>query len=158
MSFPVPCVFQTIQMLPRTILGARLPLNKLLRQEERTGPPLDAATLHVRVTSREIETSMPNFSEHLPLNTADTSTNHSWEMEDIRAAIKEADAGDFATTEELNAIAEKWRPVPNTDHSGLTPNLWRGSLLALDCIAVPFFLGKEWAASQPGGSKLPRHK
>jgi hypothetical protein len=114
--------------------------------------------LYVRVTSREIETSMPNFSEHLPLNTADTSTNHSWEMEDIRAAIKEADAGDFATTEELNAIAEKWRPVPNTDHSGLTPNLWRGSLLPPGCEAALSLPKKKGTAMQSSASKLPRHK
>jgi cobaltochelatase CobN len=31
--------------------------------------------------------------------------------------------------------------------------LWRGSLLPLDCVAVPFF----GAASRPNGSKLPRH-
>ncbi|MBD0705030.1 hypothetical protein CF597_18690 [Pseudomonas sp. PSB1] len=31
--------------------------------------------------------------------------------------------------------------------------LWRGSLLPLDCAAVPFF----GAASRPSGSKLPRH-
>ncbi|RON57127.1 hypothetical protein [Pseudomonas frederiksbergensis] len=101
---------------------------------------------------------MPNLSEHLPLNTTYISTNHAWEVEEIRAAIKEADAGDFATTEELNAIAEKWRPVPNTDHSGLTPNLWRGSLLALGCEAALSLPKKKGTAVQSSGSKLPRHK
>jgi hypothetical protein len=44
-------------------------------------------------------------------------------------------------------------------------NLWRGSLLPLDGEAVPTSANSHWdqvyqmaAASQPSGSKLPRHK
>jgi predicted transcriptional regulator len=31
-----------------------------------------------------------------------------WQIEEIQKALKEADAGDFATPEEVNAIADKW--------------------------------------------------
>ncbi|QXI13361.1 CopG family ribbon-helix-helix protein [Pseudomonas zeae] len=31
-----------------------------------------------------------------------------WQIEEIQKALKEADAGDFATDEEVRAIAEKW--------------------------------------------------
>ncbi|WP_077045885.1 CopG family ribbon-helix-helix protein [Pseudomonas sp. KK4] len=31
-----------------------------------------------------------------------------WQIEEIQKALKEADAGDFATQEEVNAIADKW--------------------------------------------------
>jgi hypothetical protein len=38
-------------------------------------------------------------------------------------------------------------------------NLWRGSLLPLECeaLASNFMSTGFWAASQPSGSKLPRH-
>ena len=32
-----------------------------------------------------------------------------WQMEEIRQALKEADEGDFASTEDVNRFAEKWR-------------------------------------------------
>ncbi|MGE8482195.1 MAG: CopG family ribbon-helix-helix protein [Pseudomonas sp.] len=31
-----------------------------------------------------------------------------WQIEEIQKALKEADAGDFATPEEVKAIADKW--------------------------------------------------
>jgi predicted transcriptional regulator len=31
-----------------------------------------------------------------------------WQIEEIQKALKEADAGDFASAEEVSAIAEKW--------------------------------------------------
>ena len=31
-----------------------------------------------------------------------------WQIEEIQKALKEADAGDFATPEEVSAIADKW--------------------------------------------------
>ncbi|VVP79589.1 CopG family ribbon-helix-helix protein [Pseudomonas fluorescens] len=31
-----------------------------------------------------------------------------WQIEEIQKALKEADAGDFASDEEVRAIAEKW--------------------------------------------------
>lgn len=31
-----------------------------------------------------------------------------WQIDEIQKALKEADAGDFASAEEINAIAEKW--------------------------------------------------
>ncbi|MGH8388438.1 MAG: CopG family ribbon-helix-helix protein [Pseudomonas sp.] len=31
-----------------------------------------------------------------------------WQIEEIQKALKEADDGDFATQEEVNAIADKW--------------------------------------------------
>jgi len=31
-----------------------------------------------------------------------------WQIEEIQKALKEADAGDFASTEEVRAIADKW--------------------------------------------------
>jgi len=31
-----------------------------------------------------------------------------WQIEEIKKALKEADAGDFASDEEVRAIAEKW--------------------------------------------------
>ena len=31
-----------------------------------------------------------------------------WQVAEIRAAIKEADAGDFATDEETSAVFDKW--------------------------------------------------
>ncbi|RQO51479.1 hypothetical protein DBR46_20385 [Pseudomonas sp. KBW05] len=40
----------------------------------------------------------------------------------------------------------------------LKPHLWRGSLLPLDCAAVPAFQAKSGAATRPSGSKLPRHR
>lgn len=32
-----------------------------------------------------------------------------WQREEIRQALKEADEGDFASTEDLNRFAERWR-------------------------------------------------
>ena len=32
-----------------------------------------------------------------------------WHIQDINDAIKEADAGDFATEEEVNAVFDKWK-------------------------------------------------
>jgi len=32
-----------------------------------------------------------------------------WQIEEIKIAIKEANAGDFATDEELRAVTRKWR-------------------------------------------------
>ncbi|QAX83836.1 hypothetical protein C2E19_08195 [Pseudomonas sp. DTU12.3] len=31
-----------------------------------------------------------------------------WRVEDIQQALKEADAGDFTSTDEVQAIADKW--------------------------------------------------
>jgi len=33
---------------------------------------------------------------------------NAWQIQEIRAAIREADAGDFATDAEVKALAEKW--------------------------------------------------
>ena len=35
--------------------------------------------------------------------------NNEWQVGEIRAALVEADAGDFATDEELAALAGKWK-------------------------------------------------
>ena len=32
-----------------------------------------------------------------------------WQIGEIQAALKEAEAGDFATDKEVNALAKKWR-------------------------------------------------
>jgi RHH-type transcriptional regulator, rel operon repressor / antitoxin RelB len=32
-----------------------------------------------------------------------------WQIQEIKAALKEADAGDFATEEEVQAVMRKWR-------------------------------------------------
>lgn len=32
-----------------------------------------------------------------------------WQIKEIKAALKEADAGDFASEEELQAVMRKWR-------------------------------------------------
>jgi len=32
-----------------------------------------------------------------------------WQIEEIQKALKEADAGDFATSAEVDAVADKWR-------------------------------------------------
>jgi len=34
--------------------------------------------------------------------------NNEWQVSEIRAAVKEADAGDFASEEDLAALAGKW--------------------------------------------------
>ena len=38
----------------------------------------------------------------------DSDINH-WQIDEINTAVQEADAGDFATEQELQAIIEKWR-------------------------------------------------
>jgi predicted transcriptional regulator len=35
--------------------------------------------------------------------------NNEWQIAEINAAIKEADAGDFATDKEVAALAKKWK-------------------------------------------------
>ena len=35
--------------------------------------------------------------------------SNEWQINEIHAAIKEADAGDFATEAEVQAIVEKWK-------------------------------------------------
>ena len=35
--------------------------------------------------------------------------NNEWQIGEIQAALKEADAGDFAGDEEVNALARKWK-------------------------------------------------
>jgi predicted transcriptional regulator len=40
-----------------------------------------------------------------------------WQIQDIKAAIAEADAGDFATDAEVKAVMEKW----NDDASSVPP-------------------------------------
>ncbi len=35
--------------------------------------------------------------------------NNEWQITEIKAAIKEADAGDFATSAEVAAVAKKWK-------------------------------------------------
>jgi predicted transcriptional regulator len=35
--------------------------------------------------------------------------NNEWQVAEIRAAVAEADAGDFASDEEVAALAAKWR-------------------------------------------------
>jgi predicted transcriptional regulator len=40
-----------------------------------------------------------------------------WQIEDIKAAIAEADAGDFATDAEVKAVMDKW----NDDASSVPP-------------------------------------
>ncbi|MBK5435356.1 ribbon-helix-helix protein, CopG family [Pseudomonas sp. TH32] len=36
-------------------------------------------------------------------------TREAWQIEEIQKALKEADAGDFATAAEVDAVANKWR-------------------------------------------------
>lgn len=33
-----------------------------------------------------------------------------WQVRETRAALQEADAGDFASEQDLHALAEKWKP------------------------------------------------
>ena len=35
--------------------------------------------------------------------------SNEWQINEIHAAIKEADAGDFASQDEVNAVVNKWR-------------------------------------------------
>lgn len=35
--------------------------------------------------------------------------NNEWQIGDIHAALKEANAGDFATDKDVNALAKKWK-------------------------------------------------
>ena len=35
--------------------------------------------------------------------------SNEWQINEIHQAIKEADAGDFASQEEVNAVVNKWR-------------------------------------------------
>ncbi|MCK1787537.1 MULTISPECIES: CopG family ribbon-helix-helix protein [Pseudomonas] len=36
-------------------------------------------------------------------------TREAWQIEEIQKALQEADAGDFASTADVKAIADKWR-------------------------------------------------
>lgn len=36
--------------------------------------------------------------------------NNEWQIGEIKAALQEADAGDFASDLELAAVAKKWKP------------------------------------------------
>lgn len=83
------------------------------------------------ITNNYIETAMSVMSLRVPDDIANTLANLSkatgrsksflavdalreylareaWQIEEIQKALKEADAGDFATQEEVNAIADKW--------------------------------------------------
>lgn len=35
--------------------------------------------------------------------------NNEWQIEEIRAALDEAEAGDFATDKDVDALAKKWK-------------------------------------------------
>ena len=35
--------------------------------------------------------------------------NNEWQFDEIQAALKEADSGDFASDKEVAALAEKWK-------------------------------------------------
>jgi predicted transcriptional regulator len=35
--------------------------------------------------------------------------NNEWQIAEIRASLKEADAGDFASEREVGAVAKKWK-------------------------------------------------
>lgn len=35
--------------------------------------------------------------------------NNEWQIAEVRAALKEAEAGDFASDKELTALAKKWK-------------------------------------------------
>ncbi|HLD08905.1 MAG TPA: CopG family ribbon-helix-helix protein [Methylophilaceae bacterium] len=39
----------------------------------------------------------------------DYVATNEWQINEIHAAIKEADAGDFATEDEVNAVLDKWK-------------------------------------------------
>jgi RHH-type rel operon transcriptional repressor/antitoxin RelB len=83
------------------------------------------------ITNHYIETVMSVMSLRVPDEIADTLASLSkatgrsksylavdalreylareaWQIEEIQKALKEADEGDFATQEEVTAIAEKW--------------------------------------------------
>lgn len=34
---------------------------------------------------------------------------HEWQIREVRAALNEADAGDFASAEQIRAVAKKWK-------------------------------------------------
>ncbi len=36
-------------------------------------------------------------------------SREAWQIQEIQNAVKEADAGDFATAAEVKAVADKWR-------------------------------------------------
>jgi predicted transcriptional regulator len=84
-----------------------------------------------RITHHYTEFSMSVMSLRIPDEIADTLANlakatgrtksylavdalreylarEAWQIEEIQKALKEADAGDFASDEEVRAIAEKW--------------------------------------------------
>jgi predicted transcriptional regulator len=46
-----------------------------------------------------------------PLTKGPTAADEAWQDEQTRAAIREADAGDFATADEVKAVVRKF--VPN---------------------------------------------
>lgn len=49
------------------------------------------------------------MSTIIPLDRLADSTEHrKWQIAQTRAALREADAGDFATDEEVAALARKW--------------------------------------------------
>lgn len=49
------------------------------------------------------------MSTTIPLDRpADSTERRKWQIAQTRAALREADAGDFATDEEVAALARKW--------------------------------------------------
>jgi predicted transcriptional regulator len=49
------------------------------------------------------------MSTTIPLDRhADSTERRKWQIEQTRAALREADAGDFAADEEVAALARKW--------------------------------------------------
>lgn len=106
------------------------PQDHLLRQTNGTASPLHD-TVVCCITNHYIETAMSTMSLRLPDEIADTLASLSkatgrsksflavdalreylareaWQIEEIQKALKEADAGDFASSDEVSAIADKW--------------------------------------------------
>jgi predicted transcriptional regulator len=105
---------------------------RLKHLDRRTGwlRPIDDGVVCC-ITNHYIETTMSVMSLRVPDEIADTlarlskATGRSksflavdalreylareaWQIEEIQKALKEADEGDFATQEEVTAIADKW--------------------------------------------------
>jgi RHH-type rel operon transcriptional repressor/antitoxin RelB len=105
---------------------------RLKHLDRRTGwPRLADDGVVCCITNHYIETTMSVMSLRIPDEIADTLASLSkatgrsksflavdalreylareaWQIEEIQKAVKEADDGDFATQEEVNAIAGKW--------------------------------------------------
>ena len=109
-------------------------INVTIRLDKETVAFLDGIAKHdERDRSYVIRRAIRNFVEM-----------QQWQLEDIRQAIKEADAGDFATDEEVAKLFGKWTSsggiLPQSQISGAKrpgrTTLFLAGFLACQSIAV----------------------